>query len=194
MMWPSLRMWGGEKIENEIEWLVKILTKCKMKLRSRRKEEGGPAFRALPPPSQAAAGALSRSCSRSFSPHRFCPLSLHPAYLLLRSSLSAATSRQAVAPAILAPAVLLLPFLLHKITEAEERKRGGGVVPSQPTQLAGPAVAAPSSPAGPYPFIQSDGSSPLSGHNGIFSAAIGTIGKQRPKINYLVSSPSLTNK
>lgn len=51
MMWPSLRMWGGEKIENEIEWLVKILTKCKMKLRSRRKEEGGPAFRALPPPS-----------------------------------------------------------------------------------------------------------------------------------------------
>ena len=38
MMRPSQHMWGGEKIENEIEWLVKILTKCKMKLRSRREE------------------------------------------------------------------------------------------------------------------------------------------------------------
>ena len=38
MMWFSLRMWGGEKIENEIEGLVKILTKCKMKLKSRREE------------------------------------------------------------------------------------------------------------------------------------------------------------
>ena len=34
----------------------------------------------------------------------------------------------------------------------------------------------------------------LSGPNGIFSAAIGTIGKQRPKMNYLVSSPSLMDK
>ena len=38
MMRASPRMWGGEEIENEIERLVKILTKCKMKLRSRREE------------------------------------------------------------------------------------------------------------------------------------------------------------
>ena len=38
MMRSSPRMWGGEEIENEIERLVKILTKCKMKLKSRREE------------------------------------------------------------------------------------------------------------------------------------------------------------
>lgn len=38
MMRPSPHMWGGEEIENEIERLVKILTKCGMKLRSRREE------------------------------------------------------------------------------------------------------------------------------------------------------------
>lgn len=38
MMWAEPCMQGGEKIENEIERLVKILTKCKMKLRSRREE------------------------------------------------------------------------------------------------------------------------------------------------------------
>lgn len=38
MMQPSPRMWGGEKIENEIKQFVKILTKCKMKLKSRREE------------------------------------------------------------------------------------------------------------------------------------------------------------
>lgn len=39
MMRPSQHMWGGEKIENEIEQFVKILTKCKMKLRSRRRRD-----------------------------------------------------------------------------------------------------------------------------------------------------------
>lgn len=38
MMRVEQCMWGGEKIENEIKRLVKILTKCKMKLRSRREE------------------------------------------------------------------------------------------------------------------------------------------------------------
>lgn len=38
MMRASSHMWGGEEIENEIEQLVKILTKCKMKLKSRREE------------------------------------------------------------------------------------------------------------------------------------------------------------
>lgn len=58
---------------------------------------------------------------------------------LLRSSLSAATCRETVAPAILAPAVFLLPFLLHKITGAAER--GSCVVPSLLAQLVSPAVA-----------------------------------------------------
>ena len=39
MMQFSLCMWGGEKIENEIKRLVKILTKCKMKLKSRRRRD-----------------------------------------------------------------------------------------------------------------------------------------------------------
>lgn len=78
----------------------------------------------------------------SFSHHFRPPLPppAPPTYLLLRSSLSAATCRQAVCPGYLLPSCPTSPFLLHKITEAE--KRGACCVawcpasrPSQPTQL-----------------------------------------------------------
>lgn len=39
MMRAEQCMWGGEKIENEIKRLVKILTKCKMKLKSRKRRD-----------------------------------------------------------------------------------------------------------------------------------------------------------
>ena len=68
MMWASPRMWGGEEIENEIEGLVKILTKCKMKLRSRREEIKWNCGGRL-----AAAGALLRSALSISAPY----LSLH---------------------------------------------------------------------------------------------------------------------
>ena len=104
MMWASPRMWGGEKIENEIERLVKILTKCKMKLKSRREEIKWNCGTRL-----AAARVLLRSAS---SYHRFHFLSLHPsppARILCRPTCQPPRTGRAKPPAILAPAVL--PFL-----------------------------------------------------------------------------------
>ena len=88
------------------------------------------------------------------------------------------------------------PFLLHKIPEATER--GGkdrGVVPSLPAQLFYSTITrrAPSSPATLAPSSNRVAAA-RPGPNDIFSAAEGTIGKQRPGMNYPISSPSLTNK
>lgn len=89
------------------------------------------------------------------------------------------------------PAVPLLPLLLHKITEAEER--GGCYVawcpacwPSQPAHL----QRHPARPQAHALPVAATVSASRSGS----SSAIGTIGKQRLKMNYPVSSSSLTNK
>lgn len=97
-------------------------------------------------------------------------------------------------PSYPSPAVLLLPsfFINYRSSRAEAQWTSRGMVPSLLAQLAGPAVAAPSSS---HP-CSSPNQVPrlLSGSNGILSAAIGTIGKQRLKMNYPVSFSSLTNK
>lgn len=131
-------MWGGEKIENEIERLVKILTKCKMKLKSRRKEKQSRAAITCPtiiPPGRGQSPApvplsslyhsILSSSTRLTSPRPAAP------------SLSAATDRKAIAPAISLPAVPPSPFLLHKLP----KQQSVAVVTWRSTQLAGPAVA-----------------------------------------------------
>ena len=122
----------------------------KMKLRRRRKEGCHHAFCLH----QAAASARAPLRSRSTPPFIF-PLSLPPPFSaskcpLRRSSLSAATCRQAVAPAI-PPQLFRFSFLLHKITEAARYGIRRVALystcrPNLPVQLAGLAIAAPSSP------------------------------------------------
>lgn len=107
--------------------------------------------------------------------------------------LPAATCRQAAVPAIPSPAVLLLPSFFIKLLK---RQSGSVVVawypacwPSQSAQLQRrPArrILAPSS--------NQMAALRFSGSNGILSVAIGTIGKQRHKMNYSVSSSSLMDK
>ena len=171
-----------------------------MKLRSRRKEEEGSALRALPPPSQAAPRApLPFPRLFSFPLIISALLSLHPAQPPPPPSpqlVSRHVSPSSCLSYPLPPNYSASPFLLHKITEAEERKRGGGVVLSLLAQLARPAVAAPGSPAGPCPPGGPACPPPLS-----FSpvsrcgpsAAGEAIGKQRSKMRFPVSFSSLTN-
>lgn len=153
MMRVSLRMWGGEKIENEIERLVKILTKCKMKLKSRRRRDKmklwnrvgrghgvtslhfAYPFPRFAPPSTTSFHSL-------FSPTNLPPPPFHLASRHVPSSRSSSYPHSSCSA---------LPSSFIKITEAAERKRGGGVVPSLLAQLASPSVEAPSSPAGPCP-------------------------------------------
>lgn len=112
-----------------------------MKLRSRRKEEEGPAFRALLPPSQAALRTpLPFLLLFSFPLIISALLFLHPApptYLLRRPNLSAATCRQAVAPAILTPVVLFFPFFFIKLQK--QQSRSVAVAAWHGPQLADPA-------------------------------------------------------
>lgn len=186
-------MWGGEKIENEIERLVKILTKCKMKLRRRRKEEGGPAFRAFPPPSQAAARAPLPFLLLFSFPLIISVLS--PSTQLHQPTSSSVSVCQPPRageqlPQLSLSSCFVLPFLLHKITEAAER--GGCRVARR--QLAGPASRPSCNGRPARPQARGRLSSTISRPNGDFSTSSGAIGKQRPKINYPVSFPSLTNK
>ena len=182
MMWVSLRMWGGEEIENEIEGFVKILTKCKMKLKSRREEIKWncgarlAAARAYAPPSPTIISTFSPS-TRSASQHPLPP------------SLSFATNRKSQTSSYPRSSCFAFPFFFIKLPKPQSV----AVVAWRGTQLAGPAIAAPSSP--PLLLLHPIGwPRLLSGSNGILSVAIGAIGKQRLKINYPISSSSLMNK
>lgn len=89
----------------------------------------------------------------------FHSLSLHPApaYLL---RYPACQPPRAVKPRfqLSLPQLFRPSSFLHKITEAAERKCGGGVVSSLLAQLVGPAVAG-AQLAAPCPFTQSGGRS-----------------------------------
>ena len=112
MMRLSPHMWGGEKIENEIEWLVKILTKCEMKLRSRKEEIKWNCGARL-----AAARALLRSTLSIPALY----LSLHHVQstlgYLAYVPLPPPRIRRASHPAILAPAVSLSLFFFIKLSK-----------------------------------------------------------------------------
>ena len=140
MIRPNPRMWGGEKIENEIERLVKILTKCKMKLRSRRRRDK----MKLWDPTGRGQGVTSLHFAYPF-PCFTSTTSFHSLFLHQPQPTSSATllasrhvpsSRGSSYPSPSCPAS---PFLLHKITETAERggkDRGGRPAcrPSCPTQ------------------------------------------------------------
>lgn len=147
---------------------------------------------------QSGRGQSPRSRSRFLLPSSFRSLSLlHPLHQPTSSAPACQPPRigRAIFSSYLLPSCLASPFLLHKITEAEERTRWPrGEAPSLPTQLADPAVAcghparrtlAPSSNRVAAVFF---------GSNGILSVASEAIGKQRPKMRFPVSSPSLTDK
>lgn len=154
-------------------------------------------------PRLAAARALLRSAPLCLSipatlplppPHHSILLSLHPAlptYLLLRRPPRVG---RAIFSSYLLPSCSTSPFLLHKITEAEER--GGCHVAEHPlTDPASRPSCSVRAPSSPHPCPSPNQVPRLfSGSNGILSAAGGTIGKQRPEKNYPVPSPSLTNK
>ena len=84
------------------------------------------------------------------------------------------------------------PFLFHKITEATERG-GRGTQLADPAVLSNDSMRAPSSPHPcPSRWPACSPPSPVSRRGSSTSSE--AIGKQRPKMNYPVSFPSLTNK
>ena len=125
-------------------------------------------------------------------------LSLHPVppARILRPSSPSATCRESnILQLFPSPAVPPLPFFFIKLLKRKSGK-GRTVVG---TQLTDPAVllndnrARPARPP-PLPLRLIGWSWLHPSPNGILSVAGGAIGKQSMKINYLVSSPSLTNK
>lgn len=98
-------------------------------------------------------------------------------------------------PQLSLPSCPAPPFLLHKITETAERgEKDRGGAPSLPTQLFYLTITGRAQLAAPLPLHPIGLLPLLSGSNGILSVAGGAIGKQSMKMNYPVSSPSLTNK
>ena len=173
--------------------LVKFLTSHENEIE--KKEEGGRST-TITRPSATQPGRNQSSCPLPdltlLLPSSFLPLpppsSRQPA--TCRPSLSAATCRQAVAPAIPPPAVPLLPFFFIKLPKQQSGRPLRSVVPSLPVQLAdcGAQLVAP------LPLHQIRWPRLLSGSNGILSVEDGAIGKQRPKMRFPVSFPSLLNK
>ena len=145
--------------------LVKFLTSRENEIE--KKEEGGRST-TITRPSATQPGRNQSSCPLPdltlLLPSSFLPLPppspRQPA--TCRSSLSAATCRQVVAPAIPPPAVPLLPFFFIKLPKQKSGRPLRSVVPSLPVQLAGLAIAVPSSPH-PCSFTKSGGrdSSPV---------------------------------
>ena len=161
-----------------------------MKLRRRRRRLPS---RAPPQPGRSQRPPPPRSCSPPFiisvlSPSTPSP----PACAFYRPASPSPRAGRAILSSYPSSGCSASPFLIHKITEASERGGRG-------TQPAGSAVLSNDSMAGaqlaaPLPLHQIGWPQSLSGSNGSLSVTIGTIGKQRPKMDYPVSSPSLTNK
>ena len=164
-----------------------------MKLR-RRKKEVEDYYRVLchppasPRPEPMLHLLLPPSFLLSFPPPS--PTSPHPPpQLALRHG-----SGEQCPPAISSPAVPLLPSFFIKLLKQQsvEGRTVAGV------QLVDPAVLLNDNTAGaqlaaPYPH-PIGWPTASSSSRGTLSVTGGAIGKQRPKMNYPVSSPSLTNK
>ena len=115
--------------------------------------------------------------------------------LLHHSSFSSVTGRESKTLQLSLPSCPASPFFLHKITEAEERgEKNRGGAPTLPTQLSYSTITGRAQLAAPCPFTKSGGCPPASVSRCDLSAAIGAIGKQRPKMRFPVLFPSLTNK
>ena len=166
-----------------------------MKLRRRRKEEGELTLLALPSPSQPAARAYAPPPPPTIVTALSSPTSAPPARTHHRPSFPSATGRKSdVLQLSLAIVVLLLPSFFIKLLERKSGREEPWRAPSLPTQLSYLTITGRAQLAAPLPLHPIGWPRLLSGSNGIFSVAVGAIGKQRIKINYPVSSPSLTNK
>ena len=128
--------------------------------------------------------------------HHFT-LSLHPAppaCILRRPAPPPPRTGRAIFSSYPLPSCSASPFLLHKLPK---RESGADVVPSQPVQLSCPTIAcgaqlaAPLPPGGPL-VLHRFSLSPISRCG--LSTSSEAIGKQRPKMRFPVSLPSLTNK
>ena len=162
-----------------------------------KKEEGGR--------STALACSTVTQLARSHSPasaprsclHHFHSSSLHPAppaRIAPPQLVGRHVSGEQYSPAISSPAVLLLPSLFIKLP----KQKSVAVVTWRSTLPADPAVACgrPARlPARAFRQLACPSPSPPSPISRCGpSTAIGAIGKQRPKMRFPVSFPSLTNK
>ena len=170
--------------------LVKFFTSRENEIEKKEEEEGAGSPSRAPSPSQPATIApLLLSPSPfiiSFSLPPPSPTSPHPTAQLVGRHVSG----EQYSPAIPLPAVPLLPFFFIKLLKQQsvERRTVAGA------QLADPAVTGRAQLAAPCPFTKSGGCPPASVSRCDLSAAIGAIGKQRPKMRFPVLFPSLTNK
>ena len=173
---------------------VKFFTSRENEIERKEEGGGGPTPRALSP--QLGRSQSSRSRSRSSPPPSIIPFSLTPPgptslpppspQLALRH-----VSGEQYPPAISSPAVPLLPSFFIKLPKRQSGK--GRTVAEHPAVLPNDNIARPSSPA----TLASSSNWMLASHPGPKggpSTAGEAIGKQRPKMNYSVSSPSLMNK
>ena len=109
-------------------------------------------------------------------------------------SFPSATNRESNILQLSFPSCSASLFLLHKLPKQQSMADG---VPSQPTQLSYPTIACGAQLAAPLPSRWPACSPPFSlspvSRCGL-STSSEAIGKQRPKMNYPVSFPSLPNK
>lgn len=173
---------------------VKFLTSRENEIEKKEDgEEEGPPLRVLPSPPAGRSQSSPRShfcflfLSSSHSPlPPLSPTSPHRPSQLVGRHVSGSSC-----PSYPSTSCSASPFLLHKITEAEER--GGCHVAWYPACWSNYSVRVPSSPAGPTPRWPACPPLPLISKCGP-STSSGAIGKQRPKIRSPVPSPSLMNK
>ena len=151
MMQFSLRIWGGEKIENEIEGLVKILTKCKMKLKSRRRRDKMKLWNPAGRGQSAASLRFIHSRALSLPP----PHLAHSRLPRLRP-IPSATDRKSQTSSYPCSSCFALPFFFIKLP----KQQSVAVAAWRGIQLAGPAVAG-TQLAAPCPLSNRVGAAPL---------------------------------
>lgn len=181
--------------------LVKFLTSRENEIEKKEEGEGEAlSSRVLPLPSQAAARAHAPAPLLFSPPPSFRSPSLHPAHqpASRRAQLVGRhVSGEQYSPANPPPAILLLPSFFIKLP----KQKSVAVVTWRSTQLADPASRPSCSgrparlPARASWWSTCPPSPPLSPVSRCGpSTSSEAIGKQRPKMNYPVSSPSLMDK
>ena len=177
---------------------VKFLTSRENEIEKKEEEGGALPSRAPPSPSQAAARARFRSPLLSSSFPFFLPppspTSPHPTAQLVGRHVSG----EQYSPAIPLPTISLLPSFFIKSPKQQSVAvvTWRSTLPADPASRSSCSVRAPSSPqARAFRYLACPPSSPPSPSSRSGSSTSSeAIGKQRPKMRFPVSFPSLTNK